>query len=153
LTVVMNKGVGRLVSDGKCLRLWVGVIGGLASWLILGATGLGMLRAVWTDYALAEPNKAYTFGMLLSRLTVGLISSVTAGAVAAKVARGSTNAAWWLGGLLLVFSAPIHLVRVWADYPAWYHVAWLLPLMPITGSGGALVRATPTTSGSDSAGA
>lgn len=148
----MNEGVGRLVSDGRRSRLWVGVIGGLASWLIVGATGLGLLRAVWTDYALAAPNKAYTFGMLLSRLTVGLICSVTAGAVAAKVAGGSTNAAWWLGGLLLVFSALNHLVNVWADYPVWYHVAYLLPLMPITGLGGALVRATLTTSGSDSAG-
>jgi len=55
----MNRGVGRLVSEGQRLRRWVGVLGGLACWLILGATGLGMLRAVWIDYALAEPNDAY----------------------------------------------------------------------------------------------
>ena len=123
------------------LSPWVGVLGGLASWLILGATSLGMLRVLWPDYARAEPNKAYTFGMLIARLTIGLICSATAGAVAAKMARRGVGAAWWVGVVLLAGSAPIHLVTVWTDYPAWYHIAYLLPLMPVTGLSGAWVSA------------
>ncbi len=151
MALVMDDDIGRSVSVGKRSRLLAAILVGLASWLLVGATGLGGLRAVWTAYSLAESNKSYTFGMLLSRLTVGLVCSVTAGGVATKVARGSMSAAWWLGGLLLIFSAPIHLVSVWADYPVWYHVAYLLPLMPVAGLGGSLARVPPTTSRPNSA--
>jgi hypothetical protein len=46
------------------------------------------LRSVWPAYALAEPDKAYTLGMLLSRLTVGVVCTLAAGAVATIAARG-----------------------------------------------------------------
>ena len=123
------------------MRNWVAVLGALAIWLILGATGLAVLHVSWPDYARAEPTKAYTFGMLIARLTIALVCSATAGAVAARVSRRGTGAAWWLGVLLLAGSAPIHLVNVWADYPAWYHLAYLLPLIPVTGLSGTLVSA------------
>lgn len=119
-------------------RLVAGVLVGFASWLAIGATGFLLLRTTWAAYALAEPHKAYTFGMLLSRLSVGVVCSVAAGCLSTVVAKGNLRAAWWLGGLLLLISAPVHLVEVWANYPAWYHFAYLLPLMPITGLGGRL---------------
>lgn len=126
------------------LRLLTGVLVGFAGWLALGAVGFFLLRTSWSAYALAEPDKAYTLAMLLSRLIVGVVSSVAAGCIATTVAKGDARAAWWLGGLLLLVSAPVHLVDVWADYPAWYHFAYLVPLMPITGFGGSLAsKGTP----------
>lgn len=119
------------------MRSRVAVLGGLVSWLLLGATGLALLR-FWPDYAAAEPTKAYTFAMMIARLTVAVIASVIAGAMAAKMSRTGAAAAWWVGVILLGGSAPIHLVRVWADYPAWYHFAYLL-LIPVTGLSGTLV--------------
>ena len=122
------------------MRIGVAVLGGLASWFILGAMGLAVLRW-WPDYATAEPTKAYTFAMLIARLTVALIASAVAGALAAKMSRSGAGAAWWVGVVLLAGSAPIHLAMVWADYPAWYHVAYLLPLIPVTGLSGTLFSA------------
>ena len=119
-------------------RLLAGVLVGFAAWLAVGATGFLLLRTGWAAYALAEPAKAYTLGMLLSRLTVGVVCSIAAGYLATVVANGNGKAAWWLGGFLLLISARVHLYDVWADYPVWYHFAYLLPLMPITGLGGRL---------------
>lgn len=119
-------------------RLIAAVLIGFVSWLAIGVTGFVVLRSTWPAYALAEPHKAYTLAMLLARLTVGVVCSLAAGWVSTIVANRDTRAAWWVGGLALVVSAYVHLVDVWADYPAWYHFAYLLPLMPLIGGGGRL---------------
>ena len=122
--------------------LLAGVVVGFVAWIAVGGAGFLFLRTVWSDYALAEPTKSYTLLMLFSRLAVGGVCTITAGAVSAVVAK-SSRAAWWLGSVLLVISAPIHLpihlwsgLTVWADYPTWYHFAYLVPLMPLTIFGG-----------------
>lgn len=119
--------------------LLAGVLVGFVGWIALGAVGFFLLRTGWDAYAAAEPDKAYTFGMLLSRLAIGAVCSIAAGSLATIIAKGNRRAAWWLGGFLLLISMPIHFVSVWTDYPAWYHFAYLLPLMPITGFSGHLI--------------
>lgn len=59
--------------------------------------------------------------------------------------KGFAGASLFLGIVLLLISAPVHLpiefglhVSVWADYPAWYHFTFLLPLAPLTVLGGML---------------
>ena len=116
------------------------MFGGLAIWLSLGALGLRALHVMWPDYARAESNKSYTLAMLIARLSISVIASVVAGVAAAKIARAASPS-WWLGVLLLAGSAPLHLVVVWADYPAWYHAAYLLPLIPVCGLSGAMATA------------
>lgn len=92
-----------------------------------------LARRLWPGYAVAEPDKAYDIAMLAGRLAVGALS-VTGGAGAATaVARDDGQAALWLGVLALAVSLPIHLVSVWADYPAWYHMLYLGYLVPIAG--------------------
>ena len=80
------------------------------------------------------PTKAYTFPMLVTRLTVGALIAVIAAMVATRVARDRGQAAWWLGGLFLAVSLPDHLVFVWNDYPPWYHAIYLSYLVPIAGA-------------------
>lgn len=96
------------------------------------------LRIVWASYATAEPTKTYTFSMLISRLTVAVICTLAAGAVAELVAGRSRTVSVSLGVVLLALSAPIHLGSVWADYPPWYHFAYLLSLLPLAVVGGVL---------------
>lgn len=122
----------------RSLPLLAGIVAGFSGWIAVGAAGFLFLRTAWPAYALAEPHKAYSLAMMFSRLTVGVVCTIAAGYLATTVASGDGRAAWWLGGLLLLVSAPVHLVEVWADYPAWYHFAYLLPLMPIAGFGGRL---------------
>lgn len=112
---------------------------GFVAWIAVGGAGFLFLRTAWSDYARAEPTKSYTLLMLFSRLAVGVVCTMTAGAVSAMVAK-SSRAAWWLGSVLVVISAPIHLpihlwsgLSVWDNYPTWYHFVYLLYLVPIAG--------------------
>jgi hypothetical protein len=118
------------------------VVVGFVAWVAIGGAGFLLLRTTWPSYALAEPAKSYTLPMLFSRLAVGVVCTIAAGAVAAIVAKGSRAASWWLGGLLLLLSAPVHFGRVWAEYPVWYHFAYLLPLVPWTILGGVLATSS-----------
>jgi len=114
----------------------LGAFLGLATWIAIGSLGLFALRHLWPAYAALEPVKGYTFAMLLARLAVACVACVAAGAVAVRPA-GSAGAGA-AGTLLLTISLPVHLVQVWADYPAWYHVAYLVLLVPVTGLSGLL---------------
>lgn len=127
---------------GQTFSVVTGVFAGAVSWIAIGLIGLFFLRTGWSDYAAAAPTKAYTFAMLLSRLTLAAVCSISSGFLAMTTAKENRKAAWWLGGCLLLGSIPLHLpisfFNVWADYPAWYHAVYLLSLMPLTGFGGYL---------------
>src|SRR5262249_35256679 len=103
-----------------------------------------LLRMLWPAYATAEPHKAYNLQMLISRLMVDVACSLAGGFLAATVAK-SNAAAWVLGALLLFESSRIHFFKVWADYPSWYHFAYLLSLMPVIRAGAHLSGRTTAT--------
>lgn len=134
----------RSTRTAQTLPVVSGVLAGGVGWIALGLFGLFVLRVGWSTYAAAEPTKTYTLAMLLARLTVAFVGSIASGALAVTVAKGARTAACWLGALLLLGSAPIHLpisvLSAWDDYPAWYHAAYLLSLMPLTILGGWLAR-------------
>ena len=132
------------ICSGPTLSAVAGVLAGGVAWITIGLTGLFLLRTCWSAYAVAEPAKAYSFAMLLSRLTLASVCSIASGFLAVRTARENRKAAWWLGALLLLGSMPLHLpvsyVSVWAEYPAWYHAVYLLSLMPMAGFGGHLAQ-------------
>lgn len=134
----------RSVCSGQTLPVVTGVLAGGVAWIAIGLAGLFLLRTGWSDYAAAEPTKAYNFAMLLSRLALASVCSISSGFVAVTTAKDNRKAAWWLGALLLLGSMPLHLpisyFNVWADYPAWYHAVYLLSLMPLIGFGGYLAQ-------------
>ena len=115
-------------------------LGWATSWLMLAA-GFALLRAGWPEYALADPGKAYTLAMLLMRLCIFSLMIAATSAVATLVA-GDGRFAWIAGGLILALSIPPHLYPgyVWDDYPAWYHIAYLLSIVPIAVLAGRFVR-------------
>jgi hypothetical protein len=106
------------------------IVAGFIAWICIGAVGFTLMRAVWPDYARAEPEMAFTLPMQLARLTVGVACSVGGGWLAAVVAKGDSRPAWWLGVLLLVIFVPIHY-SLWDRFPVWYHLTFLLTLAPI----------------------
>jgi len=123
------------------LRFVAGLaLGWATSWVILRG-GFALLRVVWLDYALADPEKAYTLAMLFVRLVIFSAMIVATAGVATLVA-GDKRVAWIAGGLILALSLPPHLypAYVWEDYPAWYHIVYLLSILPIAAFGGRLVR-------------
>jgi hypothetical protein len=134
----------RSFCDEPALPIVTGVLVGVVAWIAIGLAGLFLLRTAWSDYAAAEPTKAYNFSMLLSRLAVASVCSISSGFLAVKAASENRKAASWLGALLLFASMPLHLpisnLSVWTDYPAWYHAVYLLSLMPFVSVGGSLTQ-------------
>ena len=113
----------------RTLRLIAGVVVACVSATAIAAVSFWLLRRLWPGYAAAEPEKAYTLGMLFARLSLGVLITGGAACVAAMVA--GARAAWWFGAVLLAVSLPTHLYTVWADYPVWYHFVYLAYLMPV----------------------
>jgi hypothetical protein len=129
------KGMGRLV-----VSLVVGCITAFA----IAGIGFFLLRALWPAYAVASPAKAYTLAMLFSRLVLGVLCVAIAAGISTVMARDNGRAAWWLGGIFLLVSLPLHLHYAWHDYPAWYHFVYITYLVPIAGLAGQLIRRSPS---------
>lgn len=116
----------------KILRILAAVLVGFVVSRIVLDGGSVLLRAGWPAYAVAEPDRAYSLAMLLVRL---VLFSTMIGAVSVTgtlVARDERFS--WLGGaLILAISIPPHLYPgyVWEFYPAWYHIVYLLSIIPI----------------------
>jgi hypothetical protein len=113
-----------------------GVLPGLLAFPVAGLIGLAALSALWPAYASAVPTKAYSTAMLLSRLGVSVAASIVAGLVAGAL--GGPRASRTMGYVLTAVSAVIHVGIVWPDYPVWYHMVYLLSLVPITALAGLL---------------
>jgi len=120
------------------------VAAGAATWWLILGLGFLVLRAIWHDYAAAEPQKAYTLGMLGARLLIFSLTIGATSAVAGLIARDE-RLAWFAGFLILAFSVPSHLYPgyVWDDYPAWYHILYLASILPIAWVSGRATRDVP----------
>jgi hypothetical protein len=124
----MGTGVDRSI----VLRCVAALVLGWATSSVVLTGGFTLLRAIWPDYALADPEKAYTLTMLFVRLFIFSTMIAATSAVATFVAR-DRRFAWLAGGLILAVSIPPHLypAYVWDDYPAWYHIVYLISILPI----------------------
>lgn len=121
------------------LRTTLAVIAGVFAWWALAIAGGRAIRASWPAYAAVEQSMAFTLPMMAARLTLGAMVSLTAGALAARLAPSSRYAALALGVVMLVTFIPIH-VSLWSRFPPWYHLTFLASLIALCPLGGALVR-------------
>ena len=79
----------------------------------------------------------FTFAMKLARLVLGAISTLGAGFEAAWIDKGRMRAAMLTGIVLLGLFIPGHY-RIWDKFPVWYHLTFLVSLLPLTLLGAAL---------------
>src|SRR6478752_6137630 len=113
------------------------VFAALVTWIVV-ATVLNLaLRALWPHYHEAEIAFNFTFAMKLARLVLGAISSLGAGFVAAWIGRGRMKAATLTGIVLLGLFIANHYL-LWSKFPVWYHLTFLVSLVPLTLLGAAL---------------
>ena len=113
------------------------VIAALVTWFFV-ATVLNLaLRAWWPHYHEAETTFDFTFAMKLARLFLGAISSLGAGFVAAWIGKVRMTAAMLTGVVLLALFIPGHY-RIWDKFPVWYHLTFLVSLLPLTLLGAAV---------------
>ena len=128
-------------------RTIVALVAGLALWAVV-ATLLNLgLRAGLAGYALAEPTMNFTLGMKVARLILGALASLTAGAAAGLIAPSRRSLPWVLGAVVLAAFIPVH-IQLWAKFPVWYHLIFLVTLVPLVGLGAALTRSRSSKSSS-----
>ena len=74
--------------------------------------------------------------MMICRLLLGLVSSLCAGFVCATIARNRV-AAKVAAAVMVVLFLPVHYM-LWAKFPIWYHLFFLISLAPMLLVGAAL---------------
>jgi len=122
-------------------RKALGVIAGLAVWIAVVTVAGLIVRAAWPAYASVADAMTFTLPMMLARLSIGAVATVAAGWVAATVTRRSILATLLPGVVLLAGFIPQH-ITLWEKFPVWYHLTFLLSLIPLTFAGGKMAQAS-----------
>ncbi len=118
----------------------LGVIAGLAVWLIVVTVAGIIMRQAWPAYASVADAMTFTLPMMVARLTISAVATVAMGLVTATVTSQSMRARLMAGVLLLVMFIPEHIM-LWEKFPVWYHLTFLLSLVPLTYLGGEFATA------------
>jgi hypothetical protein len=122
-------------------RKILSVVAGLVAFIAVVTVAGIVMRGSWPEYARVADAMSFTLPMMIARLSIGAVATIAAGWVTAAVARGSTLVTLAPGVLLLVAFIPEH-VTIWEKFPVWYHLTFLLSLIPLTYLGGMGVRST-----------
>ena len=129
------------------LRIIIGAIIGFIVWSVLWVGGDAVFMAISSSYreylegfnnALAAKQPFETNStILLLTLFKSFICSIISGLIAAIIAKENTKSTLLLGVLLLAFGIFIQSIY-WNYLPLWYHIPFLLLLIPMTILGGKL---------------
>lgn len=114
-------------------------LAGLVVWVLVAALLNRGVRMALPGYAAAEPLLTFTLAMKLSRIVLAAVASVAAGAVIAAIAPRSRRVPMVFGIVVLAAFLPEH-IHLWEKFPAWYHLTFLLTLVPLVMLGAAMAR-------------
>jgi len=121
-------------------------VAAFVAWLVV-ATVLNLgLRFGLEGYAAAEPRLSFTVPMMVARLALAVIASLTAGAVAGRIAPVGSRTPWVFALVLLALFIPGH-IRIWQHFPLWYHLTFLATLVPLVVVGSRLGQVHPAAGG------
>lgn len=119
-------------------RTIVAIIAGLVAWAVV-VTALNWGLRLWLPgYRQAEPTMVFTFSMKIARLVMAAVTSLAAGAVVRAIAPESRFGPWIVGVVVLALFLPAH-IHLWHRFPIWYHLSFLVPLVPLVALGALLV--------------
>ena len=122
-----------------------GIVAGLVAWAVVVTLLDFGLRAAIPGYHAAELAlkssgvMQFTGTMEAGRLIEAALTSVAAGAVVGWIDSSKKWVPWVVGAIVLAMFLPIH-IKLWHTFPVWYHLAFLVPLVPLVVLGAALVR-------------
>lgn len=123
-------------------RTIASIFAGLVAWAVVVTLLNFGLRAAIPGYHAAEATLQFTMAMKIGRLTEAALTSLAAGAVVGFIAPSKKWASWLVGLIVLGMFLPVH-VKLWHVFPVWYHLTFLVPLVPLVAVGAALVRNRP----------
>jgi hypothetical protein len=118
-----------------------GIVLGLVTWAVVVTLLNFGLRTAIPGYHAAEATLDFTLAMKIGRLVEAALASVAAGTVTAWMAPEKRWAPWVVGLVMLAAFVPEH-IKLWARFPVWYHLTFLLTLAPLVALGGMLARNT-----------
>ena len=127
------------------LRAVAAIVAGLVAWAIVVTILNFGLRAAIPGYHEAEATLQFTMAMKIGRLTEAALASLAAGAVVALIAPAKKWAPWLVGLIVLAMFLPVH-VKLWHAFPVWYHLSFLVPLVPLVALGAALAKGSAAAS-------
>lgn len=131
------------------LRIILGAIAGFIVWSILWVGSDAMFMAIFSSYReyLEGFNNALitkqpfeiNLTILFLTLIKSFICSIIAGLITAIIAKENTKSTILLGILLLAFGIFIQSIY-WNYLPLWYHLSFLILLLPMSFLGGKLKK-------------
>ena len=116
----------------------LGVVAGLAVWLVVATVAGFIMRVSWPAYASVANAMTFTWPMMIARLSIGALATIVMGVVTAAIAQ-SVIVRLLPGILMLVMFIPQH-VMLREKFPVWYHLAFLLSIVPLTYLGGQIAE-------------
>lgn len=118
-------------------RTIASIVAGLVGWLVIVTILNFGLRAAIPGYHSAEATLQFTSAMKAGRLAEAALTSLAAGALVGRVAPRTKWAPWVVGLAILAIFLPVH-ISLWNKFPAWYHLTFLVPIVPLVVLGAAL---------------
>jgi hypothetical protein len=112
-------------------------LAGLLTWIVVITVINRILRLSLPDYTAAEHTLQFTLGMKWARLLMAIVTSLVAGAVTRWTAPTSRWAPLIVGSVVLAMFLPVH-IGIWNRFPVWYHLAFLLTIIPAVLTGASL---------------
>ena len=112
-------------------------LAGLLTWVVVVTVINRVLRLSLPNYAAAEPTLQFTLGMKWARLLMAIVTSVAAGAMTGWISRSGRWTPLIVGGVVLAMFLPVH-IAVWSKFPVWYHLTFLLTIVPAVLAGALL---------------
>jgi len=117
---------------GKAL---LAVVAGLVVWIAVVTVAGLIMRSSWPAYARVADAMTFTLPMMFARLSIGALATLAAGWVTAAIAPRPMLVRLMPGLILLAAFIPQH-IALWNNFPVWYHLTFLLSLVPLTYLGG-----------------
>lgn len=112
------------------LRAMVGVIVGYVIWTVLWLGGNAFLFGSIT--AAVEAGERYTsVGPLIAVILLSIVCSLAAGVSAAAIARERARPVVLVMAALLLVTGVAVQINVWPLMPLWYHLTFLILIMPV----------------------
>jgi hypothetical protein len=110
-------------------RSILGCLAGLLTWFVVVTLIDRVLRLSLPNYTAAEQTLQFTLGMKWARLLMAIVTSLGAGAVTRWIALSSRWPPLIVGSVVLAMFLPVH-ISVWSRFPVWYHLTFLLTIIP-----------------------
>ena len=104
-------------------------LAGLLTWAVVVTVINRVLRLSLSNYTAAEHTLQFTLGMKWARLLMAIVTSLVAGAVTRRISPSSRWAPLIVGSVVLATFVPAH-IALWSKFPAWYHLTFLLTIIP-----------------------